>query len=115
MAYIDLNPVRAGLVDSPHLYPWSSHTHYLGRVTQKIITPHALFWEMGNTPFAREDAYQNFVNEGLSSSRLSELTDATLKGWALGDAEFISELQKSTSRRLIKSRSGRPADTPKPT
>jgi putative transposase len=34
MAYIDLNPVRAGLVEAPEDYPWSSHTHYTGRQHQ---------------------------------------------------------------------------------
>lgn len=113
MAYIDLNPVRAGLVDNPLHYPWSSHAHYLGQATQKIITPHALFWTTGNTPFAREEAYANLVREGLSSKQLHALTDATLKGWALGDAEFLAELQKKTPRRLKKSRAGRPADAGK--
>jgi hypothetical protein len=31
MAYIDLNPVRAGLVAQAADYPWSSHGHYIGR------------------------------------------------------------------------------------
>ena len=57
MAYIDLNPVRAGMVNTPEDYPWSSHAHYIGREQQSLITPHALYWEMGNTPFAREAAY----------------------------------------------------------
>ena len=30
MAYIDLNPVRAGIALAPGDYPWSSHGHYVG-------------------------------------------------------------------------------------
>lgn len=108
MAYIDLNPVRSGLVDSPALYPWSSHGHYLGRKVDKCITPHALFWALGNTPFAREAAYAQLVRDGLSSAGVADLTDAALKGWALGDAAFLAELQKQTPRRLAKAKAGRP-------
>jgi putative transposase len=109
MAYIDLNPVRSGLVESPAAYAWSSHGHYLGRKVDKCISPHALFWAMGNTPFAREAAYAKLVREGLSDAQLVELTDATLKGWVLGDAEFKAQLAKQTSRRLSKGKAGRPA------
>jgi putative transposase len=111
MAYIDLNPVRSGLVDSPAKYPWSSHEHYLGRKVDKCITPHALFWSMGNTPFSREAAYAQMVREGLSSTHLAEITDATCKGWVLADAEFVAQLQKQTSRRLTKAKAGRPANS----
>jgi putative transposase len=108
MAYIDLNPVRSALVDGAAVYPWSSHGHYLGRKVDKCITPHALFWALGNTPFAREAAYAQLVRDGLSSAGVAGLTDATLKGWALGDAAFLAEIQKQTPRRLAKAKAGRP-------
>ena len=44
MAYIDLNPARAGMVPDPKDYPWSSHGHYVGLRSDKLITPHPLFW-----------------------------------------------------------------------
>jgi len=108
MAYMDLNPVRAGLTSDVTEYPWSSHGHYIGRRTDKIVTPHALFWGMGNTPFAREAAYAEQVQSGLTSNQSQTITDATLKGWALGDDFFLGELQKETPRRLTKGQPGRP-------
>lgn len=112
MAYLDLNPVRAGCCDNAAAYPWSSHGHYIGRRVEKVITPHALFWAMGNTPFAREEAYAQLVRDGLSAAHVAQLSDAALKGWALGDMGFMAELQKSTDRRLSKSKPGRPPNTP---
>ena len=108
MAYIDLNPVRAGLVEQAQDYPWSSHAHYIGRRHDKLITPHALYWALGNTPFAREAAYAEWVRAGLSSDQQGALTDATLSGWALGDASFMAGLQQQTPRRLHKAKAGRP-------
>jgi putative transposase len=108
MAYIDLNPVRAGLVEQASLYPWSSHGHYTGRLTDPMVTPPALYWALGNTPFSREAAYAELVRAGLPAHQLSELTQSVLSGWALGDAPFVAELQKTTNRRLSKVSAGRP-------
>jgi putative transposase len=109
MSYIDLNPVRAGLAAQARDYAWSSHGHYAGLRSDRLISPHPLYWQLGNTPFAREAAYADLVQEGLSASRQQALTDAVLKGWALGGPGFIAELQKKTERRLSKSKAGRPA------
>jgi putative transposase len=108
MAYIDLNPVRAGMVAQARDYHWSSHGHYIGQRIDKLITPHALFWELGNTPFAREAAYAELVQSGVSDAQQAALTDSALRGWALGEPNFLKELQKRTDRRVAKSTAGRP-------
>ena len=107
MAYIDLNPVRAGLTRDAADYPWSSHGHYVGQRSDKLIVPHALVWELGNTPFAREAAYAELVRSGISSAQQHALTDATLRGWALGEPNFVADLQKRTRRRVAKAHAGR--------
>ena len=112
MAYIDLNPVRAGLVEAPEDYPWSSHTHYTGRQHQPLLTPPALYWELGNTPFAREAAYGEFVRAGISDEHRGALTSATLSGWALGDTDFLAALEAQTLRRVQPGKAGRPSRSP---
>jgi putative transposase len=108
MAYIDLNPVRAGLVAEARDYPWSSHAHYIGLRSDKLVTPPPLFWALGNTPFAREAAYADLVHAGVSDQQQLALTQSVLSGWALGDADFVADLQKKTSRRVSKTQAGRP-------
>lgn len=108
MAYIDLNPVRAGMVAEARDYPWSSHGHYAGLRHDKFLTPHPLYWGLGNTPFAREAAYAELVQNGISGADYAVLTDATLRGWAVGDRDFLHSLQKTTERRVLKARPGRP-------
>jgi len=112
MAYIDLNPVRAAMVAGPQDYPWSSFAHYAGQRTDPLVSPHPLYWELGNTPFAREAAYQSLVQAGVDGSAQQALTDATLRGWALGEADFVADLQKRTGRRISKSKAGRPPLAP---
>lgn len=108
MVYIDLNPVRAGMVAQPADYPWSSHRHYVGTQAQRLVTPHPLYWELGNTPFAREAAYAELVQAGVPAEQQRALTDATLSGWALGDADYVADLQRRTPRRVAKANAGRP-------
>ena len=112
MAYIDLNPVRAGLAAEARQHPWSSHGHHIGLRADKLLTPHELYWALGNTPFAREAAYAELVRGGLKASEQERLTDATLKGWALGSADFLADVQRHTERRATPARRGRPFAAP---
>ncbi len=108
MVYIDLNPVRAGMVAQPVDFKWSSHRHCIGQVNDPWLKPHALFWGLGNTPFAREAAYGELVQTGLVQGDQNQLTQSALSGWALGSADFVGGLQQNTSRRLVPGKAGRP-------
>lgn len=108
MAYLDLHPVQHGLASEPVDYPWSSHAHYVGRTRDRLLTPHPLIWQLGNTPFARESAYASLVAQGLSSAVQKALSDAAMHGWALGGAAFVRALQNQTERRISRGQRGRP-------
>lgn len=112
LTFMDQHPQRTGISLPPSDYPWSSHSHYSGAVTHKRIVTHPAYWTLGNTPFAREAAYQAAAQEGLNSVQLHQITDAVTRGWAFGDDEFVAELQKNTSRRLVRKTPGRPRKTP---
>jgi putative transposase len=113
MAYMDLNPVRAGIAPSPRDYPWSSHRHYVGLRNEKLVTPHSLYWSLGNTPFAREAAYAELVDAGVSDQQRQALTDSALRGWALGSPDYVADLQRRTDRRLARRKPGRPPSPPR--
>lgn len=108
MAYMDLNPVRAGMVADPAEYRWSSHAHYVGRHPDRLVTPHPLYWELGNTPFSRDQAYSELVRSGVSQDAQRALTDSALRGWALGEPDYVAELQRRTQRRVARAAAGRP-------
>jgi putative transposase len=114
MVYQDLNPVRDGLSADPAAYPWSSHRHYAGIATDRVVTPHPAFWALGDTPFAREQAYVQLVADGLAPEKERALTDATHRGWALGDPSYLSELEKLGARRAVPKLPGRPRKLPVP-
>lgn len=111
MAYLDLAPVRRGTVERPEDHRWSSHANYIGLRTDPLLTPHPTIWQLGNTPFAREESYANQVRSGLEASRQQRIEHALHGGWPLGSEEFLVELEQSTQRRTRPGRAGRPRRT----
>ena len=109
MVSMDLNPVRAGLVQQALDWPWSSYAHNAGMRSDPLISPHAVFWALGNTPFARDAAYTKAVEVGLGSYAQEQISHAALRGWALGEPGFIEKLQQKTERRVKREKAGRPS------
>lgn len=107
--YIELNPVRAGLVANAGDYPWSSFSHHIGAKPDPLITDHALYWALGNTPFDREAAYRELLESALAAEEVAALSEATLKGWPLGSEKFKNALAKQVQRRVAPAKRGRPA------
>lgn len=106
--YIELNPVRAGIVADPSEYPWSSHGHHVGLKSDPVITDHPLYWALGNTPFEREAAYRGLCEQPLTGEDVRALSEATRKGWALGSEQFKFALEKNANRRVRPAKRGRP-------
>jgi putative transposase len=112
--YIELNPVRAHLAASPLDYPWSSYAHHAGTRVDPIVTDHALYWALGNTPFQREAAYIDLAQQGLSSDELELINASVLKGQPLGSDTFKAELERKTKRQILPAKRGRPFKAPLP-
>ena len=106
--YIELNPVRAELAAGPLDYPWSSYAHHAGARPDPLITDHALYWALGNTPFQREAAYIEMAGLALSAEELDRINKAVLKGWPLGSDAFKTELQHKVKRQVLPAKRGRP-------
>lgn len=108
MRYIEDEANWAGDVSQAEGGPVSSRGHHVGRRQDSLVTDHALFWALGNTPFDREASYRRLLEDGLSSSRRDGLESAVRTGWPLGSDAFVAALSGKTDRRLIPLRRGRP-------
>lgn len=106
--YIELNPLRAGMLVDAGAYPWSSCAHHLGRRRDPLVNEHPMYWALGNTPFEREAAYRELLEQGLSQEEVDALTASALKGWPLGSASFLQGLAAQMDRPLAPRRRGRP-------
>ncbi len=100
MRYIDLNPVRSGVVSDPGEFRWSSYRHHAGMDAVPFLADHPLFWALGNTPFSRQAAYRELCAEGMAQSAAQAISDATNKGWALASKDFLAQAAPAATRRL---------------
>lgn len=107
--YIELNPVRGGMVAHPLEFAWSSYAHHVGLRLDPIIVDHPLYWALGNTPFEREVAYKELLEQGLANEDLEQVNQAVLKGWALGSKDFQRVLEAQINRRVGQAKRGRPS------
>lgn len=109
MRYIEMNPVRAGMVARPADYRWSSHAFNTGGSGgSDWLTPHDLYLRLGKTTLDRQDAYRGLFRTAVSESELTAIRESTHKGWALGGKHFGDNVETRTSRRARPRSGGRP-------
>lgn len=106
--YIELNPVRAGLVAHPSSYPWSSHAANAGGEYDPIVTPRAEYDALGPDAASRHAAYRALFDSALDESTMNAIRGATNGGWALGSRRFRDEVASLAKRRTHPLRAGRP-------
>jgi putative transposase len=92
MRYVELNPVRAGLCPRAEDWDWSSARHHLGLQRSPLVTEHEMYWLLGNTPFEREHAYRELLDQGLSLAESARFTEAALRGRPVGSEAFLKPL-----------------------
>lgn len=109
MRYIELNPVRAGMVAHPADYPWSSYrTHAQGDPAGAWLSPHRLYRCLGRTPEERLAAYRQLFRAHLSRADLDAIREATNKAWVLGNDRFRAKIEALSGRRTAPLPRGRP-------
>jgi len=98
MRYIELNPVRAEMVEHPSEYPWSSYRHNALGQLSPLLTAHIDYQRLGKTLDARQAAYRQLFKHHLSEDSLTEIREATNKAWVLGSDRFKQRIQKKLER-----------------
>ena len=110
--FVEMNPVRTGVVADSLEYPWSSYHHHAGMRVDPVITDHALYWALGNTPFQREANYIDMCKRGLPEAEHARIEAAVLKGWPLASDAFKANLQETIKRQVLPAKRGRPFKKP---
>ncbi len=98
--YIELNPVRAGMVADAAGYRWSSHAANAGGAGDALIRPHPLYLALGAIAAARQAAYRALFDTALDDDFIAELRAATKAGWALGSTRFKRQIAAALGRRV---------------
>jgi putative transposase len=87
--YIELNPVRAYMVNAPADYPWSSHRANAFGQESSLITPHALYASLGKVLAVRHATYRHLFGEALPDEVLDEVRKAGNSNSPLGLASNL--------------------------
>ena len=108
MRYIELNPVRAAMVDHPGGYPWSSYGANSYGHDDLLTQPNELYQRLGRTDLERQSAYRQLFRSAVKRSDLDAIRESTNKGWVLGNDLFRAKIEKLSGRRASPKASGRP-------
>jgi putative transposase len=90
--YIELNPVRAGLVADPRHYAWSSHRANALGANDPLVTPHERYVALGGDVRGRRAAYRALFRAELPDSLIADIRHATQAGWPLGSKRSPEEI-----------------------
>jgi len=106
--YIELNPVRADMVDEPSEYSWSSYGCNALGVETELQTPHELYVALGKTKQERLVNYRALFKAHVGVELLTEIRDSLNKGLALGSERFTAQIEALTDSRITPRKAGRP-------
>lgn len=112
--YIEVNPVRAGMVKHPGDYPWSSYRANAQGEDNALVRPHAIFEALGLDAASRQVAYRELFRHELAPGLVDEIRRATNGNFVLGSERFAAQVAATLGRRSSPGKSGRPRSVAPP-
>ena len=106
--YIELNPVRAYMVEKPDEYRWSSYSANAYGENNPILTPHTLYLALSKNSKERVRYYRESFREVLNGKLINEIRASVQTGTPLGNERFKSEVEKLLGVKVGQARRGRP-------
>ena len=108
MRYIELNPVRAAMVDDPAHYRWTSYrSNALGEENERL-TPHSMFLALGRNKQDRQSAYRALFRASLDQAAIDDIRLALNQSQPLGRSAFTARIEQLTGERREARPRGRP-------
>lgn len=108
MRYIELNPVRAGMVDHPAEYRWSSYASNALGVSNAVLTQHPEYVTLGRLSGHRQSVYRGLFGAESDPDELALLRRALQTGTPLGNEKFKAEIEAILDIKVGFARRGRP-------
>jgi putative transposase len=106
--YIELNPVRANLVNHPAEYHWSSYHANARGIAIKIVSPHQVYLNLANTPAERLISYQNLFEQNVAEHELKLIRSSINHNYPLAKESVIKSISKRYNISFGKQHKGRP-------
>jgi putative transposase len=106
--YIELNPVRAGMVAAPGDYPYSSYRYHALGIADPLLEPHPLYLGLNTDAATRRKAYRALFRDTLSEAQLTRLRDNTNACTIIGNDQFKAQIAAMLGRSVPTGKRGRP-------
>lgn len=107
--YIELNPVRARMIDRPELYPWSSCSAHLGMDQVEWLDDDPCYLGLGGDRAERQAHYRQFLLESIPKDEWNLIRAAVQRGQLTGTNRFVDKVEAILGRRIEHQPPGRPA------
>ncbi|PAJ73586.1 transposase [Pseudoalteromonas sp. NBT06-2] len=108
--YIELNPVRAKMVDLPQEYNWSSYQHNgVGKIIE-CITPHDEYLKLGQSKQSRLNNYRDLFLHHISSEQIQHIRECLIHNYPFGDEKFKTQLEQTLEVKVGQFKQGRPVN-----
>jgi len=108
MRYIEMNAVRAKMVDHPAEYHWSSYAANAQGQQNLIVKPHPLYLALGSSADKRQMAYRELFRQPMENPQLHEIRQTLNNELVLGSAYFKDCIEALTNRQVRLGQPGRP-------
>jgi putative transposase len=105
--YIELNPVRAGIVEHPADYEWSSYQANAYGKDDPVVSPHPAYLGISETSDERQASYRALFKSDISDDQLDQIRFTANKNAAFGPQTFIDEVGASAAREMLPQSRGR--------
>lgn len=106
--YIELNPVRADMVQHPRNYPWSSYRVNAEGKTSDLIIPQDEYLRLGRSLEDRKKNYRSLFKAHIDSEEVNNIRKATNGNYVLGNERFQAEIASMLKSRVVPGKPGRP-------
>ena len=106
--YIELNPVRAKMVENPKDYSWSSFGFRGEGKRDILLDEDPVYLGLGKTKTERELNYKKYFLNNISDEEINLMRTATQKGCIIGNKEFIGKMSRLSGREVVLRPRGRP-------
>ena len=107
--YIEMNPLRAAMVEHPAEYQWSSCRINGQSFLHHWLTPYAEYLAPGENNESRHANYRELFAAAVDPDLLAEIRTATHGNYALGNKRFKAEVSHMLKRRASRGKPERPA------
>tara|TARA_R110002074_G_C12401303_1_gene654175 strand:- start:166 stop:861 length:696 start_codon:yes stop_codon:yes gene_type:complete len=98
--YVELNPIKAGMVKVLKNYPWSSYRERAGLRSRDMLDLDSSYQSLGHTEKDRRHHYHQYLIDGSNSKETALISERLQRNQLTGNHRFIDEIENRIGLRV---------------